>query len=63
MPVSDLDYWSRRAEREAVAAASAGDHHIAAIHEDLSRRYAAQVVRGLGERQGGPAIPPAATQP
>ncbi len=47
MFASDLDYWSRRAEREAVAAASASDHHIAAIHEELSRLYATEVVRGL----------------
>jgi hypothetical protein len=48
MFVSDLDYWSHRAEREAVAAASAGDHQIAAIHAELSRLYAEQVLRGLG---------------
>ncbi len=47
---TDLDYLSHRAEREAVMAASAGDQRVAVIHEELSRRYAEQVVRGLGER-------------
>ena len=49
MFVSDLDYWSHRAEREAVAAASAGDHQIARLHEELSRLYTEQVLRGLGK--------------
>ena len=60
MDASDLDYWSRRAEREAVAAAAASDHHIAAIHEELSRLYVSEVVRGLVTTA---APMPAATQP
>ena len=50
MDVSNLDYWSRRAEREAVAAASTSDHQIAAIHEELSRLYATEVLRELASR-------------
>lgn len=52
-PAPDLDYLSHRAEREAVMAASASDHAVAAIHEELSRRYTEQVLRGLSARPSG----------
>lgn len=47
---TELDYIAYRAEREAVLAAATGDARVAAVHEELSRRYAARFLRGLAER-------------
>ena len=44
---TELDYIAYRAEREAVLAAATGDARVAAVHEELSRRYAARFLRGL----------------
>ena len=44
---TELDYIAYRAEREAVLAAATGDARVAAVHEEMSRRYAARFLRGL----------------
>ena len=44
----DLIHLARRAEREAVLAVLADDARVAAIHQELSRRYSWRLLRGLG---------------
>ena len=50
--LTELDYIAQRAEREAVLAVSSGDPRVAAVHEELSLRYAARFLRKLADRPG-----------
>lgn len=47
---TENSYLAHRAEREAVLAAATGDDRVAAVHQEMSRRYSDQLLRGLGER-------------
>ena len=64
--LTELDYVAHRAEREAVLAAAAGDVRVAAVHEELSLRYAARFLRALADRAGRRSMlvpPPASRRP
>lgn len=44
---SDLAYWLKRAEQEAISAIAAGHAAARSAHDELSRRYSALAVRAL----------------
>ena len=43
MSQTDVQYYQKRAETERAAAARAENKHVAEIHEELARQYAALV--------------------